>query len=253
MGQIDRTDNFRADSTVSTGSASLADYKGSGYDRGHLAPAADMKFSDSAMRESFFMSNMSPQDPSFNRGIWKKLEAIVRQYAYDHQNIFIATGPVLNKESFPTIGPNQVSIPEYYYKVILDYREPEIKAIGFYIPNEKGSSPIEAYAVPIDVIEGLTGINFFSQLPDDVEEILESDFDISLWGVQQFNSGNISAATQDNSNKQVNVQLPEAAETFWINSNSNTRHNSGCRYYENTKSGYLTNDLIGTACKTCGG
>ncbi len=90
-GSFERTDNFRPDPKVITGSASLADYKGSGYDRGHLAPAADMKWSENVMSESFFMSNMSPQKPGFNRGIWKSLESIVRTWAIENDEIYIVT------------------------------------------------------------------------------------------------------------------------------------------------------------------
>ena len=119
---------------ISTGSASLPDYKGSGYDRGHLAPAGDMKWSTTAMSESFYMSNMSPQEPSFNRGIWNRLESQVRRWAIDNGSVYIATGGVLT-DGLKTLGSNSVSVPQYYFKVILDYQEPDIKGIGFIIPN----------------------------------------------------------------------------------------------------------------------
>jgi endonuclease G len=90
-----RKDNFRSDPKVKTGSAALSDYKGSGYDRGHLAPAADFKWSATAMSESFYMSNMSPQVPGFNRGIWKNIESTVRNWAVENDEIYIVTGPVL--------------------------------------------------------------------------------------------------------------------------------------------------------------
>ena len=94
-GQVDRTDNFRPDTSISTGSAELKDYRGSGFDRGHLAPAGDMKWDRTAMSESFLMSNMSPQEPSFNRGIWKRLEEQVRNWAIEKDSLFVITGPVL--------------------------------------------------------------------------------------------------------------------------------------------------------------
>ncbi|GAH82191.1 unnamed protein product, partial [marine sediment metagenome] len=96
-GSYKRTNDFRPDPMVKTGSATLSDYKGSGYDRGHLAPAGDMKWSTTAMSESFYMSNMSPQNPGFNRGIWKKLEGQVRTWATDNEEIYIVTGPVLSE------------------------------------------------------------------------------------------------------------------------------------------------------------
>jgi len=251
LGTVSRTDNFKSDTAVTTGSASLSDYRGSGFDRGHLAPAADMKFSSTAMNESFYLSNMSPQNASFNRGIWKKLEAIVRQWAYNNEAILVVTGPVLNKATYPSIGSNGVSIPEYYYKVILDHTEPGIKAIGFILPNIKGQYPITAYAVSVDKVEEITGINFFSIFPDDIEENLESQFDISLWSFKEFRSSNYSVPSTTITNE--NTQNHESTGLYWINSNSNTRHNSGCRYYGNTKSGYYTNDKVGTACGSCGG
>jgi endonuclease G len=116
-GTVKRTNNFRSDPKVKTGSATLADYKGSGYDRGHLAPAADMKWSATTMSESFYVSNMSPQRPGFNRGIWKRLEQLVRTWAVEYEEIHVVTGTVL-KDDFRRIGPNQVSVPEYFVNVI---------------------------------------------------------------------------------------------------------------------------------------
>ena len=179
-GSIGRTNDFRIDPKVKTGSASLPDYKGSGYDRGHLAPAGDMKSTYTAMSESFYMSNMSPQLPSFNRGIWKKLESTVRNWAVDYQKVYIVTGAVLTA-TYPTIGMNNVSIPEFYYKVILDYEQPEIKGIGFILPNQKSSQSLQSYAVSIDEVERFTGIDFFHSLSDDVEEQIESDVTLNKW------------------------------------------------------------------------
>lgn len=175
-----RTNNFRPDQKVKTGSATLTDYKGSGYDRGHLAPAADMKWSATAMSESFYMSNMSPQRPGFNRGIWKRLEQLVRTWAVEYEEIHVVTGPVL-KGSFKSIGPNQVSVPEYYYKVVLDYKKPELKGIGLILANASSKKPLRNYAVTIDYVESITGINFFVDLPDNIEEEIESNLDLSMW------------------------------------------------------------------------
>ena len=180
LGSVKRKDQFRSDPNVKTGSASLSDYKGSGFDRGHLVPAADMKWSAKSMSESFFMSNMSPQTPSFNRGIWKKLESKVREWAKENKSIYIVTGGVL-KGSLNTIGKNKVSVPKYYYKVILDYKKPEIKGIGFILPNVKGNKSIDSYKVSIDEVEKFTGIDFFYLLPDSIEEKIESSKDFYKW------------------------------------------------------------------------
>lgn len=169
QGTHPRTDDFRHDPMVTTGSAELSDYQGSGFDRGHLAPAGDMKWSATAMSESFYMSNMSPQRPAFNRGIWKKLEEQVRAWATENGEILVVTGPVLS-ENLPTVGTNKVAIPEYFYKVIVDAKEPGVKGIGFVLANQGSQKPLEAFAVTIDSVETLTGIDFFPALPDEWEK-----------------------------------------------------------------------------------
>lgn len=178
---VERDDDFRPDPMVLTGSAELDDYKGSGYDRGHMAPAADFRWSAEAMSDTFYLSNMSPQDPSFNRGIWADLEAAVRVMAYENEAVYVVTGPVLTDGPYKTIGKNKVAVPKEYYKVILDYTEPEIKAIGFILPNEGSSKSLESFAVSVDDVEKVTGLDFFPALPDDQEEIIESDLNLSLW------------------------------------------------------------------------
>jgi endonuclease G len=177
---FNRTNKFLLDPKVETGTASQKDYEKSGYDRGHLAPASDMGWSTTAMAESFYYSNMSPQTPSFNRGIWKKLEELVRTWAIENNSIYIATGPVLTN-NLQSIGPNKVSVPKYYYKVILDYTKPSIKGIGFILPNSGSKEPLQNYAVSIDSVEKLTGINFFPLLPDKQEELIEKSLCIRCW------------------------------------------------------------------------
>jgi endonuclease G len=182
QGTFARNDKFKPDPLITRNSASLADYKKSGYDRGHLAPAADMKWSADAMRESFYLSNMSPQDKSFNRGIWKKLEEQVRDWAIENKTVYITTGPILEK-GLPTIGPNQIPIPKAFYKVVLDYSQPDIKAIGFIIPNQGSSLPLSNYTIPIDDIEKRTHIDFFSKLPDEIENRIEQTVCNQCWGL----------------------------------------------------------------------
>jgi len=183
-GNIKRSNNFKVDPMISTGSSTLADYKGSGFDRGHLAPAGDMKWSKPSMDDSFYMSNMSPQRPGFNRGIWKKLESIIREWAVEYGKLHIVTGPVLEK-SHMTIGSNKVSIPNYYYKVILDYQNPEYKAIGFLLPNQKSKKHLSNYALSIDELESTLNIDFFHLLDDSLEASIESNLDLSLWGLDK--------------------------------------------------------------------
>jgi len=178
--RVNRSNNFRPDDDVRTGSATNADYKGMGYDRGHLAPAADMGWSATSMQESFFYSNMSPQVAGFNRGIWKSLEEQVRQWAVDNRAIYVVTGPLL-PDNLPVIGVNKVSVPRFYYKVILDYTAPELKGIGFILPNATSSLPLKSFVVSIDYVEKMTGIDFFPALPDDQEQKLEKTICLDCW------------------------------------------------------------------------
>jgi len=178
--KVKRSNIFRMDDAVKTGSATNVDYKGSGYGRGHLAPAADMGWSVQSMEESFFYSNMSPQVPGFNRGIWKKLEEQVRQWAVDNKAVYVVTGPVL-ENNLHTIGTNHISVPRYYYKVILDYTEPELKGIGFLMPNTSSSLPLQHFAVSIDSVEHVTGINFFPALRNKQEQNIETKVCLNCW------------------------------------------------------------------------
>lgn len=181
---VKRTGDFRPDPKVRKGSASPRDYYGTGYDRGHMVPAGDMNFDKRAMSETFYMSNMSPQIRNFNGGIWRELEENTRDWAYDFEEIFVVTGPILTGKIRETIGDNQVAVPDMYYKVILDVQEPEKKAIAFLMPNEVSYKPISEYAVSIDKVEEITGIDFFHQfLKDDFEKDLEAMNDISLWEI----------------------------------------------------------------------
>jgi endonuclease G len=177
---FERTDEFIPDPAVSTGTATVADYAKSGYDRGHLAPAADMGWSQQAMAESFYFSNMSPQEPGFNRGIWKNLEEQVRTWAKAYDSIYVVTGPVL-KDGLVQLGPNGVSIPKYYYKVILDNTGDDAKAIGFLMPNQASKEPLEKFAVSVDQVEQETGIDFFNKLPDSRENAFEKEVCIPCW------------------------------------------------------------------------
>ncbi len=180
--KIKRTNKFVADPEIAkTGQASNADYKRSGYDKGHLAPAADMSWSLKTMTESFYFSNMSPQKPQFNRVIWKNLEELVRTWAKKYGKIYIATGPIL--DSFiEYIGKGKIGAPTYFYKTILYYNPPkQAKAIAFIMKNEGSTKPSSFFAVSVDELEKRTNIDFFYQLPDEVEKIIEANSDFDIW------------------------------------------------------------------------
>jgi endonuclease G, mitochondrial len=240
-----RRDNFRKDPLVPTGSALLEDYKGTGYDRGHLAPAADMAWSEQAMSESFYLSNMSPQKGSLNRGRWKDLETLVRNWAVANDEVYVITGPII-RPNHATIGPNKVTVPQWYYKIVLDVKSPGLKGIGFLMPNRKAEKECSAYAVTIDKIEEITGLDFFERLDDSLETKLEGSFDLSQWNF------NPNAYIYKKAMSIPKAQKPASTGKYWITSSSKKRHNSRCKNYKKTK-GYQGSATDGVACKICGG
>jgi|GEM_PF-1850105 len=184
-----RKDSFKDDPSISTGSASYADYgTAPDYDAGHLLPCRQMQFDCTAMSETFYMSNMSPQHWQFNQQKWSFLEKLERNMAFRNNGLYVVTGPVLNNTR-GTIGEvNKISIPNYYYKVFLRFDDTEKKAIAFLLPNEKQDVPFINYVVSIDFLEAFSGIDFFPALDDVIEDKLEAYSDKSLWNFSNPNS-----------------------------------------------------------------
>lgn len=179
-GKERRSNVFKEDPLIETGSASNKDYHRSGFDKGHLAPAADFRWNTQAMEESFYLSNISPQQPGFNRGVWKELEEKIREWASYEETLYIVTGALLHPE-LPVIGENKVAVPEEFYKVVLDASRPEYKGIAFIIKNERAKEPLHTFAVSIDSVEALTGIDFFPALPDELENEIENHANFFEW------------------------------------------------------------------------
>ena len=171
---------FEIDNAVKTKAAHWRNYKQSGYDRGHLCPAGDRKYSKAAHDETFLTSNISPQVHHFNSGIWNSLEQKVRFWAEKYDGVYVITGGVLNGD-LPTIGEEKVAVPNYFYKVILDYNNGNPKAIAFLMEHEKSNKSLYNFAVTVDTIEHLTGIDFFPNLDDNLEEKLESSNNFKNW------------------------------------------------------------------------
>ena len=182
--RVKRTDDFRPDEKMSGRQASLADYRKSGFDRGHMAPAADMRWDATAMTESFYLTNMCPQTPALNRGDWERLEDQIRVWAERDSAIVIVCGPIVSPVD-TTIGGNRVKVPSAFYKVIVAPYVDEERGIGFIFANdpERKKLPLSRYAVTIDSIETLTGIDFFHVLPDEIENRIESRYDLREWNL----------------------------------------------------------------------
>ena len=192
-GNVFRSNDFREDPKISTGSAVEADYflkylqadstyeyDGYGFDRGHLAPSADFRWSQKALSESYYYSNMSPQRPDFNREGWAELEGAMRRYIVDHPTtqLYVVTGPILT-DDLPKVerSVNQLSLPGKYFKVILDVQSGN--SIGFVIPNRGLEHSLQHYAMSVDEVEELTGLDFFSALEN--EAAIEAKKEVRHW------------------------------------------------------------------------
>lgn len=239
-----RKDNFRKDPLVKTGSAILDDYKRSGYDRGHLAPAADMAWSEKAMSESFYLSNMSPQNPGLNRGMWAQLESDCRKWAVANGKVHIITGPVI-RPNYSQIGPNKVTVPQWYYKIIVSIENK--KAIAFILPNRKPQKPLSSFVVTIDKIEEITDLDFLDLVPDPLENRLEAVSNLEQWPLTNIKINY----------KNQTIQKSETSDDpnlkYWVTSSSGIRHNSKCKNYKTTKGKSTDKNGGKNACKICGG
>ncbi len=182
-GTFPRAKHFKVDPQVLGISAKNEDYANSGYDRGHMVPAGDMKWDKKAMEESFYYSNMCPQNRNLNAGDWKELEDKVRNWAIRDSAIIVITGPIVKSNKPKRIGVNGVVVPDAFYKVILSPYTSSPQAIGFIMQNEKCNNPLRTYAVTVDSIESVTGIDFFPSLPDEIENKVESVFSLAKWGL----------------------------------------------------------------------
>ena len=174
-GKEGRTNKFLPDPDVRGAKAYTGDYTKSGYDRGHMAPAADMKWNKQAMEESFYMSNICPQNPNLNRGDWNDLEEKSRQWAKKYGAVYIACGPIYDTKRPKRIGNNKVAVPHAFYKVILINDKKNPQAIGFIFPNSAGHKPLKKYMVTVDSVEKRTDIDFFPALPDEIENRIEAE------------------------------------------------------------------------------
>ena len=180
MGSQPRLNNFLPDEEVAEPRAELADYKGSGYDRGHMCPAGDNKWGYQPMRESFLLTNVCPQDQNLNSGDWNELESQCREWAKQYGSLYIACGPILRKAKGRTIGRNRVRVPEAFFKVVLCPGATP-KALGFIYENQPCNRPLSAYVVTVDEVERQTGLDFFPFLEKAVEAQVEATARLEDW------------------------------------------------------------------------
>lgn len=173
---------FHEDEDVKEPRATDWDYYSSGYDRGHMCPAGDNKWSEEAMYQSFLFTNICPQNNNLNRGDWGEMEKACRKWAQEYGDVYIVCGPILYKGKHKTIGKNKVVVPEAFFKVVLCMRGTP-KAIGFIYKNEAGDRPKGDYANSVDQVERITGFDFFPSLPDDIEKKVEAEANPDDWNI----------------------------------------------------------------------
>ena len=172
---------FTPDPAIASMTALDAYYKNSGFDRGHLAPAADMAFDNEAMKQSFYFSNVSPQVPSFNRGIWKQLEERVRAWAARYDSLYIATGPLFLREDTAYVK-GYLPVPTHFYKALLVHCQGRWQAVAFCLPQSAtGSESYWLYSLTVDSLQSVSGLDFFSLLPDELEYPAEHRVDLQFW------------------------------------------------------------------------
>lgn len=182
-GSVKRSDaSFHEDEEVSMPRAIDSDYVRSGYDRGHMCPAGDNKWSAKAMDESFLFTNVCPQAPQLNRGDWNEMEQACRKWAKENGDIYIVCGPIFYKKRAKTIGKNKVAVPDAFFKVVLTMKG-NPKAIGFIYKNGDGNRPKGDYANSVDEVERITGIDFFPSLPDKIEKQVEAQCNPDDWNI----------------------------------------------------------------------
>lgn len=182
-GELPRNDAFAQDEMCKGRQAELADYRGSGWDRGHMAPAADMKWSEQAMLESFLLTNMCPQNHTCNAGCWEKTEKMGRRIAQQYGKVYIVCGPVFTTHQYGTIGANQVAVPDAFFKAFLIESEGNYAAIGFMVENSSEKQELKATSMSVDKLEQLIGRDLFPNLPDDIENDIESKIVKKYWGI----------------------------------------------------------------------
>lgn len=180
-GDVERTDYFDVDPSISGRQAQFSDYSHTGYDRGHMAPAGDMKWSRDAMDACFYLTNICPQNHNLNKGAWNDLEIKCRQWARRYGRAWIVTGPIVSSSEPKTIGRRHVVVPDAFFKVVLVPKGNSYEAAAFVMKNDNGNYDYTQCSMTVDEAENLTGIDFYHALPDDVEDKVEGRYNASVW------------------------------------------------------------------------
>jgi len=218
LANLERNGSFVKDPMLNTEQAKSTDYSASGFDKGHMVPCEDMSFSEQAMHETFYYSNCAPQTTELNRGEWKMLEELSRNWGKEYGEVIVVSGPVFEK-NMKTMGKEKISIPNLFYKIIIRHEEQTYKAISFILPNV--TTPINGlqnYVCSVDSIEKITGLDFFTDLPDNLEAQFESVSNTKDWDFKRHISSSVvenhhSTKTENDSVKTKTVSIQCSAKT----------------------------------------
>jgi len=233
LANLDRKGSFVKDPYVHSEQASNEDYSGSGYDKGHLVPCEDMSFSEQAMKETFYYSNCAPQTTELNRGQWKVLEELAREWAVDFGEAMVVCGPVF-KTLMPKMGAHDIPVPDLYYKIIVVHKEKNYSALAFLMPNSSSVllAPVN-YTCTIDSVEKITGLDFFTELPDNLEEQFEGKINVSEWN---WNVHHTKANEFKNDSLQKKDKVPE--NTISIQCKGKTKKGKRCKKKTDSMNGF---------------
>lgn len=182
-GHYPRGNGFGMDLDYKGKQAMREDYSNTGWDKGHMAPAADMKWSRTAMYESFYLTNICPQDHELNGNDWLTLEKLGREWAKRFGSVYIVCGPIVGNNYYGTIGENNVVVPDAFYKAFLVVQDHRYHAIAFMMRNESKHHRIQEYAMTVNELEDIIGLDLFPNIDDSIEEMIESDLYFKFWNL----------------------------------------------------------------------
>ena len=182
-GEASRGRHYVPDPDIKGEQGDNNDYRNTGWDRGHMAPAGDMKLDEVMMKESFYFSNICPQNRNLNGGDWRTLEELARIYAQKYGRVYVVCGPIIGNNIYGRLGSHHIIIPDAFFKVLLVETSNGYESIGFIMNNEAGHRPLTSYIKTVDEVEDVTGLDFFSLLPNRIERKIEATYDLAVWNL----------------------------------------------------------------------
>lgn len=184
-GEAEREDAlFQKDPSYRNTQAMREDYSGSGWTKGHMACAGDFHWDKEALDETFYLTNICPQDEELNKGDWNYLEKQIRYWARDYGKVWVVSGPIIGDNIYGTIGDRDVVIPDAFFKAVLIEKKGKYHSIAFVMDNDDKRYYLDNCAMSVNELEELTGLDFFPDLYDNTEETIESKVDFDIWGIK---------------------------------------------------------------------